>query len=190
MPLDQKFSKADKGRHGAKKSAGAKPLKRSFKRRSQNAEREVKAAFEKWIAAVSTGNADAVSALYAPEAVLLPTLSPKVHDTPEQRREYFTAFTARKDLKGEVNESYIRVFQDTAVNSGMYTFSYQDEAGRTQSVPARFSFVYRRTEEGWMIIDHHSSAAPKDQISLTLTVQDNKAQPAAARPDFKTGSSF
>ncbi len=190
MPLEQKFSKADKGRNNAKKTAsGAKPLKPSFKRRSQNAEQEVKAVFQKWIAAVSTGNADAVTALYAPEAVLLPTLSPKVHDTPEQRTDYFTAFTARKDLKGEVNESYIRVFQDTAVNSGMYTFSYQDEEGRSQSVPARYSFVYRRTDDGWMIIDHHSSAAPKDMVSPT-PVQDNKAQSSAARPDMKSGKGF
>lgn len=183
MPLEPKFNKADKGRNRAKKDAAR--LKPCFKRGSARAVQEVKEAFEKWIAAVSTGSAQAVTALYAPDAVLLPTLSPKVHDTPGKRRDYFNAFTARKDLKGEVNESYIRVFGDTAVNSGMYTFTYRGDDGATQAVPARFSFVYRRTDEGWMIIDHHSSAAPKDQ---TAPAQDNRPLPAAVRSDVKQGN--
>ncbi len=123
------------------------------------AEQEVQKAFDAWIAAVSTGSSEAVMKLYAKDAVLLPTLSPRVDNTPELRQEYFDAFTAKPDLKGTVNEEHIRVFGNTAINSGLYTFSYTHE-DETVEVPARFSFVYRKTPHGWMIVDHHSSKLP------------------------------
>ena len=35
----------------------------------------------------------------------------------------------------------IRVYGDTAVNTGYYTFSYTKD-GETKSIPARYSFTY------------------------------------------------
>ena len=91
--------------------------------------------------------------------MLLPTLSPKVADTPELRKDYFDVFTAKQNLRGAVNEEHIRVYGLFAVNSGLYTFTYTKN-GQMVSVPARFSFVYHKTPQGWMIIDHHSSKLP------------------------------
>lgn len=125
----------------------------------KQAEKEISQVFDQWMAAVGTGSSDAVMKLYAEDAVLLPTLSGKVCNTPELRKEYFDEFTAKPNLKGVVVESHIRVFGGMAVNSGLYTFSYTKD-GATVVVPARFSFVYHKYPQGWLIVDHHSSRMP------------------------------
>jgi hypothetical protein len=51
----------------------------------------------------------------------------------------------------------VRVFGQIAINSGIYTFSFNDGA----SVQARYTFVYRWNGERWMIIEHHSSQMPE-----------------------------
>ena len=123
------------------------------------AKEQIQQAFDAWLAAVSSGSSDKVVKLYARDAVLLPTLSDKVDNTPALRKEYFDVFTAKPALKGTVNEEHIRVFGNIAVNSGLYTFSYTKD-GATVTVPARFSFVYHKTPRGWLIVDHHSSKLP------------------------------
>lgn len=80
----------------------------------ETSKQQIQKAFDTWLAAVSSGSSDAVIKLYAKDAVLLPTLSPKVHNTLELRKEYFDAFTAKENLKGTVNEEHIRVFGNTA----------------------------------------------------------------------------
>jgi uncharacterized protein (TIGR02246 family) len=126
---------------------------------------EIVAAGEKWAKALASRNVDAILACYDPKAVLWPTLSAKRHDTPEAIRGYFTRLTAKKGLKVTFGEAahLIRFYGkgEVAINSGDYVFSYED-GGKTVSLPARFSFVYRKTPGGWKIIDHHSSAMPAE----------------------------
>jgi hypothetical protein len=56
-------------------------------------------------------------------------------------------------------DQLIRVYGDTAVNTGYYTFSYVRD-GETRSLPARYSFTYVKSGDNWFIVDHHSSAMP------------------------------
>jgi hypothetical protein len=56
-------------------------------------------------------------------------------------------------------DQLIRVYGDTAVNTGYYTFSFVKD-GETKSLPARYSFTYVKSGERWLIVDHHSSAMP------------------------------
>jgi hypothetical protein len=51
----------------------------------------------------------------------------------------------------------IRVYGNTAVNTGYYTFSYTKD-GETKSIPARYSFTFVKDGNEWKIVDHHSSA--------------------------------
>jgi hypothetical protein len=51
------------------------------------------------------------------------------------------------------------VYGDTAINSGIYTFSSVRD-GKPITIPARFSFAYRHRDGRWVIIDHHSSVVP------------------------------
>jgi hypothetical protein len=53
----------------------------------------------------------------------------------------------------------IRVYGNTAVNTGYYTFSYVRD-GQPATLPARYSFTFVKEVDKWMIVDHHSSAMP------------------------------
>lgn len=127
---------------------------------------DLQGALDGWLTAVASHDPTRVAALYdLDSAVLLPTLSPEVHDKPEERMAYFKMFLAKPDLKGTLNETHIRPISETAgVTSGIYTFTFKDASGKTQSVPARFSFTFVKEGDGdaakWLILDHHSSVLP------------------------------
>ena len=115
-----------------------------------------------WTEAVNSCSADAIAALYTPDAVLLGTFDPKVSTRPEQRLTYFTNFKARKKLQATINECHIEVLDDNAaMANGLYTFRFVDDNGTPKTVFARFTFVYARQPEGdWLIKAHHSSVVP------------------------------
>lgn len=121
---------------------------------------EVAAATAKWAEVFVNDNPDPILALYDQEAVLWGTLSPKVRNTPELVRDYFVAaFKALPGHKVTFGEQLIRIYGDTAVNTGYYTFTYVKD-GETKTIPARYSFTYVKRGNAWMIVDHHSSAMP------------------------------
>ena len=121
---------------------------------------DVGATTAQWGTIFVDDNPDRILTLYAPEAVLWGTLSPTVRQGPAAIREYFVA--AFKVLPGHrvsFGDQLIRVYGDTAINTGYYTFSYVKD-GETKTIPARYSFVYVKSDRGWLIVDHHSSAMP------------------------------
>jgi uncharacterized protein (TIGR02246 family) len=120
----------------------------------------VTAAAAEWAAAFSEQTPERLLALYDREAVLWGTLSPKRRDNPEAIREYMTsAFTALPGHKVSFGDQLIRIYGDTAINTGYYTFSFAKD-GESKNLPARYSFVYVRRGGRWLIVDHHSSAMP------------------------------
>lgn len=124
---------------------------------------EVKAAFAAWRAVLSGGKAAPVVALYAKDAVLLATLANKPILDQAGRTAYFTTLTAKPQLKATVNEEFVRLLdEDDAVISGVYTFSFED-AGKPVSIPARYTFVFKKLNGSWMIVEHHSSKMPMEK---------------------------
>ena len=120
-------------------------------------ENEVLGLFETWNAALATGDPDTVTALYADDAVLLPTVSNKVRHNHEEIRDYFVAFL-QKQPQGVIDESNVRFLaDDLVINSGVYTFTFGDGA----QVSARYTYLYRCTDGQWKITEHHSSAMPE-----------------------------
>ncbi|MCH1580887.1 MAG: SgcJ/EcaC family oxidoreductase [Luminiphilus sp.] len=118
---------------------------------------DVVALFDSWNAALATLNPDAVTTLYAEDAVLLPTVSNQVRHNHTEIRDYFVGFL-QKSPQGVIDESNVCILSDThATNSGVYTFTFGDGS----SVPARFSYLYVATADGWKILQHHSSAMPE-----------------------------
>lgn len=114
--------------------------------------------FVKWNDALQTEDPGNVVACYAEDAILLPTVSAKVRHNHEEIRDYFVHFLSKKP-NGRITEQNIRIYDNIAINSGLYTFSLAEDDGHTD-VPARFTFVYRKYEDGWLIIEHHSSILP------------------------------
>lgn len=120
---------------------------------------EISALFDKWNAALQTLDPDQVVALYAEDAILLPTLSNSVRHNHAEIRAYFVDFL-KKHPSGTINESNIRDLGDTAVHSGIYTFALTS-VGETSHAQCRFTYVYAKTGDDWKIIEHHSSLMPE-----------------------------
>ena len=113
--------------------------------------------FDQWNTALSTLNPDTVTALYADNAVLLPTVSNQVRHNHEEIRDYFVGFL-QKSPQGVVDEFNVNILSDTHVtNAGIYTFTFGDGS----KVSARFSYLYVASDDGWKILQHHSSAMPE-----------------------------
>jgi uncharacterized protein (TIGR02246 family) len=117
-----------------------------------------------WMATVTSGQTTVVEdvmALYAPDAVLLATVSEQVRDEPQELRDYFNFFTKLSKLAASDYKPTIRVYENMAINSGYYTFSFETAPGVTKQVPARYTFVYQKVNDKWMIVEHHSSVIPE-----------------------------
>ncbi len=123
---------------------------------------EIQALFEKWNQALQSGDPEQVASLYAPDAVLLPTVSNQVRRNRQEIKDYFHMFLARRP-KGRIDWSNIRIFEDIAINSGIYTFELSPPGQDPLSVQARYTFVYRWSTDRWLIIEHHSSVMPQKQ---------------------------
>ena len=121
---------------------------------------DVSAASARWATTLGEDNPDTILPLYASDAVLWGTLSPTVRADRAALHDYFVrAFAALPGLKVSFGEQLVRVYGNTAVNTGYYTFSYVKD-GEKKSLPARYSFTFVKRGDQWLIVDHHSSAMP------------------------------
>lgn len=124
-------------------------------------EREIANLFERWNHALQTGDSDAVTRLYAKDAILQPTVSNKVRTTHEEIKDYFDHFLVLKPV-GVINYRQIRrMNQDKAVDTGVYTFTLTEADGSKRQVQARYTFLYQKVDGEWRILNHHSSAMPQ-----------------------------
>ncbi|KAG2452265.1 hypothetical protein HYH02_003289 [Chlamydomonas schloesseri] len=128
--------------------------------------KQVLEAFNAWNDALATKDPAKVASLYSPDAVLLPTVSDRVRNTPEKIRDYFSAFL-KKEPQGAIDQidgvsPNIRFLApDVAINSGTYVFALKNDDGSRSKVRARYSYVYRKRDGKYMIEEHHSSVLPE-----------------------------
>ena len=120
-------------------------------------EDEVRAAARLWIEGISRGDADYMVSLYDKDAILHGTISPVLRQGPALIREYFAATAANPPSMSFVEPMHIRVFGDTAVNTG----NYVTRIGTNEPLTLRYSFVYHKDGDTWLIVDHHSSRMPE-----------------------------
>lgn len=118
--------------------------------------------FEQWDQSLQTGQPSEVIKTYARDAILVPTVSNQVRHTPSEIEDYFRGFLALKP-DGRIVEQNIQIFCDLAVNSGIYAFAVVQEE-QPSELKARFTFVYRKIGDRWLIVDHHSSGMPEKNI--------------------------
>ncbi len=112
--------------------------------------------FDEWNRALQTGDPEQVTALYASNAILLPTMSNLVRHNHEEIKDYFVHFLQIEPV-GVIDESNVRTLGQLLINSGIYTFLCKDGT----SLQARFTFVYEWNGERWLIVEHHSSQMPE-----------------------------
>jgi uncharacterized protein (TIGR02246 family) len=122
----------------------------------QPTEKEIRDLFNAWNSALIGGDAAKIADLYAPGAILLPTKSDEVRTTRDGIIAYFKDFLKDKPC-GKIKDGKVEILgPDGASHSGVYVFSTKDG-----DVPARFTFVYKRIDGKWYIIQHHSSKMPE-----------------------------
>ncbi len=119
--------------------------------------------FELWNAALKTGSAEKVAALYCKfGGVLIPTLSNSIRSNRREIADYFEHFLQLKPV-GQIDKAYIRVLgANTAINSGLYTFHIVKD-GKPADVHARYTFVYQKQHGKCCIMEQHSSAMPETE---------------------------
>jgi len=110
---------------------------------------------DQWLTAVNLHDLEAVCGLYLPDAILLPTLSDTIRDTPEGIREYFIHFLGKDRLSATLENCYVQEYYDLKIDSGVYLFSWQ-EGLKERLLRARFTFVIKDNR----IAEHHSSLCP------------------------------
>jgi uncharacterized protein (TIGR02246 family) len=128
----------------------------------------VEAIATKWMALVTSGRPTAgteVTDLYTKDAVLMGADSTEMRNSPEEIRSYFNTFTRLPNLAITGYSGSVRVYGDSAVETGYYTFAY-NKGEKRETVPARFSIHYRRVNGEWKINDHHSSRLPMSPTEL------------------------
>ncbi|MFJ2992456.1 SgcJ/EcaC family oxidoreductase [Pandoraea sp. NPDC087047] len=119
-------------------------------------QKEIASLFDRWNTALASGDPAKVDANYAPDAVLLPTLSDEVRTTSKAREDYFTHFLEHKPT-GKIDFREIKIGCNTAIDTGNYTFTFDDGS----KVAARYTFTYSWHHGKWLITTHHSSQMPK-----------------------------
>lgn len=122
---------------------------------------EIEGQINRFAGALATGNPDTVTALFAADAVLLPTLSNTVRTTPAQVRDYFVHFLPKSPAV-QVDSSTVRVGCNIAERVGTWTWTLTDPASGSKSkAQARYSFIYRFEGGEWRIDHLHSSLMPE-----------------------------
>ena len=126
-------------------------------------EHDIAALFERWNNTLKTGDAKAVAANYATDAVLLPTLSNTPRRDDAARIDYFETFLLKKP-SGTIDSRTIKVGCNEALDTGTYTFMFDDKS----AVQARYTFTYAFINDKWLITSHHSSAMPERVMSSAM----------------------
>jgi uncharacterized protein (TIGR02246 family) len=117
---------------------------------------EANAALDRWSAAYSANDPEAIVKTYAPDAILLGTVSPVISEGTEAIRKYF-ALVKDSGNKNAIMERRTIVIGDNAVLvTGFYEFIRMKD-GQPAPSPARFTMLVTKRNGDWLIVHHHSS---------------------------------
>ena len=122
------------------------------------AEKEANAAIDRWSAAYSANDVDAVVKSYWPDAILLGTKSPFISTGTDAIKKYFTDLKLQgSGNKNQIQERHSIPIDDKAVLvTGFYEFTRMKE-GKPEPGPSRFTMLVTKRNNEWRIAHHHSS---------------------------------
>lgn len=120
----------------------------------------VAAATAAWVEAFNSRDPKRIVALYAPDAVFWGTTAKAIATTPDAIWDYFKDAGQRPWTRVAIDAQHPRVYGSIAIVSGSYTFSDVRAGVATNARPARFTFVFRRDGDRWLLVEHHSSRVP------------------------------
>jgi uncharacterized protein (TIGR02246 family) len=122
---------------------------------------EAGSVIERWMAAFSANDADAVVKLYSTDATLLGTAARGVFGEGAAAVKAYFASLPGSGSKVMIDERRLVVLADNVVlGTGLYTFTIVRDGVPTPN-PARFSMVVVKRGAEWLIAHHHSSQRPR-----------------------------
>ncbi|MFB3916743.1 MAG: SgcJ/EcaC family oxidoreductase [Terriglobales bacterium] len=119
---------------------------------------DANAAIDRWSAAYSANDPEAVVKCYWPDAILLGTKSPVISTGSKEIEKYFTDLK----LKGSGNKNVIQerhtipIDKNAVLVTGFYEFTRMQE-GKPVPGPSRFTMLVTKRGGEWRIAHHHSS---------------------------------
>lgn len=120
---------------------------------------ELSALTAAWVDAFNSRDPARIVALYDPQAVLIGTRARKPAAGSAAIAAYFSDAPSRPMNRVALGEHTLRAYGDVAIDSGLYNF-FQVQDGKATLVPARYTFVWRKRDGKWLIVEHHSSRVP------------------------------
>ena len=117
---------------------------------------DANALIDRWSAAYSSNDPEAVVKTYRPDAILLGTVSAVLSQGTEAIRTYFSAIKETGN-KNTIGERHTLVLSDNAVLvTGFYQFTRM-KGGQPVPSPSRFTMLLIKDGGEWLIAHHHSS---------------------------------
>ena len=117
---------------------------------------EANAVMNRWSAAYSSNDPEAVAKNYRPDAILLGTFSPAISQGTDAIRAYYSDIKG-SGAKNSIGERYTMVLNDNAVVvTGFYDFTRLKDR-QAVSEPSRFTMLLIKYDGEWLIAHHHSS---------------------------------
>lgn len=112
-----------------------------------------------WAEALSHRDPGRVTDFYADDAVVHATFNDHL-GTRDDVWEYFSRLLRHDGFHVVIEGLRARgLSRRSATISGFYTYVYEEHGERIE-VPARFTLVFARRGERWLIVEHHSSVRP------------------------------
>jgi len=109
---------------------------------------------DRWSAAYSSNDRDALVKLYAPDAILLGTVSPVISEGTEAITKYFGPPSGNTNTIGE--RRTIVLGDNAVLITGFYEFTRMKD-GQPVPGPSRFTMLITKRDGEWRIAHHHSS---------------------------------
>ncbi len=117
---------------------------------------------DKWLNYVNEKQVEPLLALYNDEAIVIPTFSNRILNSPEKIKDYFVKLASREEISIAMHNNTL-IEQNMNNNlysiSGIYCWRFAVD-GELLSFEARFSYLID-TNNARPILHHHSSQIPR-----------------------------
>ncbi len=117
---------------------------------------DANAVIDRWSAAYTSNDPEAIVKIYAPDAILLGTVSPVISEGTEAIRKYFSLVKGSGNKNAIQERRTIAVDENAVVVTGFYEFIRMKD-GQSLPSPSRFTMLITRRDGEWHIAHHHSS---------------------------------
>ena len=127
---------------------------------NENVNTEIEMALTNWLNVLAEGDPVKITDLYLDNGVLLGTVAEEIKQGHTEIQAYFDMFVSKNPI-GSIDTFILQNFGDICISDGTYTFELDGEEGGRTSVAARYTYVWKKENNKWMIATHHSSVNPK-----------------------------